>query len=138
MPYLASILVAIALGAIAALHVYWAAGGRWPGHDDASLADAVIGPTRMPGPAACLAVAVLLLVAAALVVGAAAVPAPPLAVRIGAAGVAAVFALRAGYGFLEARLRPSIRGSRYATLNRRYYSPLCLVLAALAAAALIP
>ena len=41
-----SIAIAISaiLGAIAALHLYWAAGGLWPGRSPRELIDAVIGP----------------------------------------------------------------------------------------------
>ncbi|MEW5854033.1 MAG: DUF3995 domain-containing protein, partial [Myxococcota bacterium] len=59
---------AVALALVAALHVYWAAGGKWPGTDDESLARTVVGGPpgmRAPGPAACLAVALVLAVAVA-------------------------------------------------------------------------
>ena len=35
----------LVLAGIAALHAYWGLGGRWPGHDEAGLADRVIGKT---------------------------------------------------------------------------------------------
>jgi hypothetical protein len=40
-----------------------------------------------------------------------------------------VFALRGVYGFFDARVRPTTRGSRFERLNVVVYSPLCLGLA---------
>ncbi len=59
-----------ALAALAAVHAYWGLGGRWPGHDGASLVERVVGRTtgmRAPSPGACFAVAAALLAAAAQV-----------------------------------------------------------------------
>jgi hypothetical protein len=112
-------LVALVLAAIAGLHVYWAAGGLWPGRDRRELADKVIGPVDMPAMLPCLVVAAALLVAAVLVATRA-----PLAW-----GVAAVLGLRGVYGFVEARLRPSVLTTPYHRLSTRFYSPLCLALA---------
>lgn len=128
---------AVVLSAIALLHVAWALGVRWPGTDRESLARTVVGGPpgmRMQGPVACLAVAVLLGLAAFLVLAAAGVvpaPLPPTLVRIGAWGATAVLGVRGAGGFFDTRLRPAIRGSRYARLNVVLYSPLCLALAAL-------
>ena len=58
------------LAELALLHAYWGLGGRWPGHDDASLVERVIGRTesmRAPPPKACFTVAAALFAAAALV-----------------------------------------------------------------------
>ena len=43
---IAAVLVMIVLGLLAALHFYWGFGGRWPGHDDRSLVEMVVGRTR--------------------------------------------------------------------------------------------
>ncbi len=62
-------IVAALLTAIAALHVYWGAGGVWPGRDGESLALTVVGGpigSRMPSAFACHAVAVVLVAAAPL------------------------------------------------------------------------
>ncbi|MEW5847790.1 MAG: DUF3995 domain-containing protein, partial [Myxococcota bacterium] len=59
-----------------------------------------------------------------------ALPLPTWLVRLGAFGVAGVLLLRGAVGFAEARLRPEVRGSRYARLNVSLYSPLCLALGA--------
>lgn len=127
---------------IAALHIAWALGWKWPGHDEESLARLVVGgPSgmRFPSAAACGIVAVLLCVAATLVLGQQrilALPLPRWLVQLGTAGVAAVLGLRGIGGFFDQRLRPQIKGSPFVRLNLWLYSPLCLILAALALVAL--
>jgi hypothetical protein len=114
--------------AIGGLHVAWALGSSWPAPDQASLGELVAGRTdsSLPGPAACLAVA-------GLVAGR-----PhrrPGLQRAGAAGVAAVLAVRASAG-LAGRTDLLVPGSvspRFRRLDRRCFSPLCLALAAAAA-----
>ncbi len=127
------------LVALAAVHAYWGLGGRWPGHDDASLVERVVGRTegmRAPSPAACSAVAAALLAAAVLVwlhsgrwfTGwAAAVTAA------GYCGAALVFLLRGLAGFVPAAFRYA-EGTPFHRLNRVFYSPLCLAIAAAFAA----
>ena len=47
------LLVAGVLFALAGLHLYWGLGGRWPGHDEVSLVERIVGRTRgmrAPGP----------------------------------------------------------------------------------------
>ena len=123
--------------ALAALHLYWAVGGRWPGSDAESLARTVIGGPpgmKMAPPAACIVVAVLLTSAGLLVLAAGdlvALPLPANALRVLVLCVAGVMRLRGLVGFVDERLRPAIRGSRYARLNKRFYSPLCLGLGTL-------
>lgn len=129
--------VAVVLLAIAAIHIYWAVGGWWPGSDEESLVQTVMGGppgTPMPGSAACLGVAAVFLAAALLVLhlgGVAKLPVLPLIARPAAGVLGGILALRGAFGFFEERLRPSVGGSRYARLNVCFYSPLCLVLAAL-------
>jgi hypothetical protein len=132
---LAALASALVLGAVAALHVHWALGGVWPGRDAESLARTVVGGpagTPMPSPGACLGVALVLLGAAWVLLAASGLVAhllPSAAVRALAWACAAVFALRGAYGFFDARVRPSTRGSRFERLNVIVYSPLCLGLA---------
>ena len=132
---------AAGLGVLALLHVSWAAGGRWPGHDEESLARTVVGGPpgmRMPGPAACLAVAAALGVAALALLhcGGWVGPWLPAAWARGLALFSGgVLALRGGVGFLDARLRPATVGTPFARLNVRLYSPLALGLGAVALAA---
>jgi hypothetical protein len=118
---------------LAGLHTAWGAGSAWPFADREALADAVVGTTEVPGPAACFAVSGALAVAAALVAG---WPARrPAARTLGVAGVTAVLAARGTLG-LAGRTQlvsPASRSARFSRLDRRVYSPLCLALAALSA-----
>jgi len=123
----------IVLAALAALHVYWAVGGVWPGSDAASCARTVIGfrgVDRMPSPASAVAVAGLLGVAAVLAAMLAGAPVLlPAAWLAPAAGVAAalVFVARglAGYTRAWRRLTPELP---FARLDKLCYSPLCLAI----------
>ncbi|MEO0322452.1 MAG: DUF3995 domain-containing protein [Myxococcota bacterium] len=141
MTTLAALVSAAVLVALAVLHLYWARGGRWPGTDEASLARTVVGvpgADRMPGPLACVAVALALAVAATLPLaaqGLVGVPIPAGGVRVLTWLAAGVFALRGLGGFFEARFRGGPPVEPFHRLNRQLYSPLCLVLAALLVAA---
>ena len=117
---------------LAGVHVIWAAGASWPLPDRASLSDAVIGHDHFPPPTACLAVAVVLAVGSALVAGR---PAHPDRLqRIGAAGVVGGLAMRGllGLAGLTHLVSPGSSSPRFRRLDRRFYAPLCLTLAALA------
>lgn len=119
---------------IGALHFYWGLGGRWPGNDDASLVSIVAGAKsgRMFGFAACAAVAFALASAAAVV---AARHSPIMNSGFGwvvAAGyvvLIAVFALR-GLAPYVTPVFEYARGTPFFELNRLYYAPLCLAIAA--------
>ena len=136
----AAVTASAVLALIAGIHLYWAAGGRWPGRDERSLAETVVGTTpggRMPGPAACVAVAELFSAAGLLPLvasGLLPLPLPARLVHLGLGGAALVFGLRGVFGFFDHLLRPGIVGLPFHRLNRRLYSPLCLALAALLAA----
>ena len=140
---LAALVAALLLALLAALHVYWGFGGRWPGSDERSLAETVVGVTpdgRMPGPGACFVVALLLAMAAALpliVRSPLPLPLPLWMPRIALCVAAGVLTFRGLGGYLDRRLRPGIVGLPYDRLNRRVYSPLCLALAGLLAASLL-
>lgn len=121
---------------VAGLHVAWGLGSTWPLPDRASFADAVTGTENVPPPAACFAVAGALGLAAALVGGR-----PrrvPLLRRLGAGGVVGVLAVRGGVGLLGLTdlVSPGSSSPRFRRLDRRYYAPLCLSLAALSAPAI--
>jgi hypothetical protein len=116
---------------LAGVHANWAAGSAWPAADRVRLARAVIGSDELPGAAPCLTVAALLLLASAFAWG---WPRQGSAVqRIGAGGVTAVLLARGLAGF--AGVLPQERSEIFARWNRRAYSPLCLLLGALVAAA---
>ena len=129
-----SILLIGVLLALAAIHAYWACGGRWPGHDEASLVERVVGRTsgmRAPSPASCIVVAAALASSAGLVFFKTFAVAPEafeVLVAIGFWGAALVFLVRGVAGFT-----PAFRYAEetpFYRLNRRYYSPLCLLMAA--------
>jgi hypothetical protein len=119
--------------AIAALHAYWGLGGVWPARDERSLARMVVGSKgieRMPSRFACLAVA-------ALLAGAAFWPFvltqrlaefwPRWVTLGGGVALAAVFLGRGAISFIPAlrRLGPE---EPFASLDRRFYGPLCMIL----------
>jgi len=123
------------LAAIALLHAYWGVGGLWPGRDEASLAQTVIGRIpggKMPPPAACMAVAAAIAAGVALValVSFTALPEPQRGLARIAYGVfASVFLLRGLAGYVPPIWKPSA-GTPFVRLNIRYYSPLCLIIGA--------
>ncbi|GAB7191354.1 hypothetical protein NUM3379_20610 [Kineococcus sp. NUM-3379] len=123
-----AVAVPAVLLALAAVHGGWALGWRWPGTDDRSWADRVIGSrSAPPPPGACWAVAAGLTAAAAAVraadAGAGGAP-----VRAAARAVAAAFALRGAAGAVSSLL--TRRRGEYERLDLAVYSPLCLAVAA--------
>jgi hypothetical protein len=122
-----------AFTALGALHVLWATGSTWPAADAGTISGR--SASASPGPVACLAVAGLLGTAAALVTGhPRGHPGPA---RVGSAGVTATFALRGALGLAGRTdlIAPGATSARFRELDRRYYAPLCLGLAALSAPA---
>ena len=126
---------AATLFGLAGLHSAWATGWSWPAPDRAQLADLMAGRAggSVPSPTACAFVAALLTSASALVAGQ-----PrrlPRVRRLGAAGVAAAFAIRGACGLAGRTdlVSPGSTSTAFRRLDRRYYSPLCLALAAAAA-----
>ena len=131
------IILIVVLVALAALHAWWGVGGRWPGHDESSLVELVIGRTRsmrMPSLVRCMLVASALFAAAGLV----ALRGNVISVDFGTPGerlveagfwiACAVFALRSLAGFVPP-IFAYASGTPFATLNRLFYSPLCLLIA---------
>lgn len=142
----AAVLSSAVLAAIAALHVYWALGGLWPGHDRASLAQTVLGGSpsaRLPGRALTLLVAAALLCGATLVMlasGSISIPVTVVSPALARAGcwiLVGVLLLRGVFGFFGTHLQPSTVGTPFAHWNRVLYSPLCLGLSGLVAVALV-
>ncbi|MFN0062669.1 MAG: DUF3995 domain-containing protein [Myxococcaceae bacterium] len=127
MRFPASGFLAVILGLLAVLHVYWAFGGRW------GLEAAVprVGGKAVfePGRAACLGVAFLLAIGLGVSVSAAFDPwYRTSTLRL----MALVFALRAVGDFRYVGFFKSVRDSRFAYWDTRLHSPLCALLAALA------
>lgn len=125
-------LVAGVLFLLAAVHLYWGFGGRWPGHDEASMVEHVVGRTRgmkAPSLAASVAVALALAVGGGLVL-ASGLPSSPLApwLKIGRWGLFVVFAGRGLATYVPPVFRYA-EGTPFWRLNRRAYGPLCLAIA---------
>lgn len=134
-----ALLVSLVLFAIAALHAYWAFGGKWPGSTERELVDMVLGVgDKMPSPALCLVVTIgLALMGVMPLIASGLVDDGPLA-RLGLAtalpwilaGIAAIFLLR-GLASVAARFVPKMaknHAARFVELDARYYGPLCLVI----------
>lgn len=129
------IAVTLLLAAVAGLHAYWGLGGLWPARSEQELVATVIGDARaqrMPAPWLCLLVAAAIAVTALwplLLAGAFGSATARRLLWFGGVAIMLVFLLRGLAGFLPAwrRLHPR---EPFASHDRRYYSPLCLAVAA--------
>jgi Protein of unknown function (DUF3995) len=124
----------VVLTAIAAIHVAWGVGVRWPRTTEAELVTAVIGhrSDRMPSPNQCYLAALAIFIPGAIALmlaGLVQTPLPPWLVILAGTGAALVFAGRGVAGYVPAwrALHPR---EPFTSLDRHYYSPLCLMLAA--------
>ena len=128
---LLALFLASVLTLIAALHFYWAAGGR---SASAAVVPEMNGrPTIQPGPLACSAVGVLLVLAARLWLGrggALRLPGPRWLSAAGSWAVGGILALRAIGDFRFFGLFRRVTGTSFARNDARYYTPLCVLLAA--------
>lgn len=118
------------LAAIGGIHVAWGLGSSFPFTSKRELSDAVIGSAAVPSPGACYAVAAALFAASALVADA---PVAPRKIRrLGRRVVGVVLGVRGIAGLVGRTdvLSPGSASPRFRSLDRRYYSPLCLALAA--------
>jgi hypothetical protein len=128
--YISAGLTAFSLFAIAALHVAWGLGSSFPFQSREELADSVVGTEEVPSLKACMAVASLLVLSSALVAGL--LPLPnrlrTFALRI----VSAVLATRGVVGALgrTSAISPGSDSPAFVRMDKRFYSPLCLWLAA--------
>jgi hypothetical protein len=124
----------IVLTTIAAVHVAWGFGVRWPRKTEAELVTTVIGHKRdtMPPPFHCYLAALAIFIPGAialLLAGLVQTALPPWLVLLAGAGAALVFAGRGVAGYVPA-WRARHPRQPFASLDRQYYSPLCLMLAA--------
>jgi hypothetical protein len=124
----------IVLTAIAAIHVAWGTGMRWPRKSEAELVTAVVGhrSDKMPAPNQCYLAALAIFIPGAialLLAGLVQTPLPSWLVLFAGAGAALVFAGRGIAGYVPA-WRARHPREPFASLDRQYYSPLCLLLAA--------
>lgn len=133
MSILGAALIAVLLS-LAALHLYWGVGGRWPGHDEISLLLRVSGAKsgRMYGLGACVAVALALSFAAAIVYARQSATLPYQFAWIVQAGYGVMILVFGGRGLAPyvTRVFDYARDTPFFNLNRRYYAPLCLLIAA--------
>ncbi len=124
----------VILSVIALLHAAWGFGLRWPARDERGLVALVIGATgrsHMPSLVECLRAAGAIFAAglvALLLAGVIAVPLPPLLVMLAGAAVTLVFTGRGIAAYVPA-WRKRFAQQPFARLDRRYYGPLCLLLA---------
>ncbi|HEX4443935.1 MAG TPA: DUF3995 domain-containing protein [Galbitalea sp.] len=132
---IAPVVGAVGIAAIAAIHLLWATGSSWPYRDRGELAEQIAGRPDMPSARACV------LVGGALA-GAATVVAVPgrrrWPIRVARAGVAAGLLVRgvAGVAGRTDLLLTWTPSEEFVRKDRRFYGPLCLVLAALSAISL--
>ena len=119
--------ISLILVIIAVVHMVWAFGKWWPAGNERDLARMVVGSRgieRMPSSSACAAVAITVSAAAIwpwLELGAIS--------SFGLFALALVFATRglATYTPLAKKFGPE---EPFATYDRRYYAPLCLIIGA--------
>lgn len=125
--------ICLVLSLIAVLHAYWAWGGPWPGHDEASLAKTVVGAPgmeTMPPAGLTVLVAILIFIAGLLpLVFVSGVPSilPASLVWMGMVLIATIFLVRGILAFTPI-FRSRHPQQPFATLDRRFYGPLCLVI----------
>ena len=136
---IAASVFSLILSILALLHLAWALGSRWPAKTESDLAAHVLGTGSqgsMPPPLACVVVTIALSSAALLplsTLGWVTLPLSPALERTLLWVVVGVFTVRGLYGYVDHRVRPETQSSPFVRLNRRFYSPLCLSLAGLAA-----
>ena len=130
---LVGILLCVLLCVLGTIHLMWGLGLTWPCRDEASLARTVVGRRGvevMPPKWASWFVALCLFAAAYLAVGLrnlAPIHIPQPIAFLSGFVVAAVFGIRGFAGIMPAfeRMAPE---QPFLSLNRRFYSPLCLLI----------
>ena len=125
--------LALLLWSLGGLHVYWGRGGLWPAENELGLARQVVGTPgirEMPGVKACYTVAGLLFFAGfwpLATVGLLPAPLPGELMLLAGYGLAAIFLARGAAAYL-APFRRFFPEEPFATLDRRLYGPLCLLI----------
>jgi hypothetical protein len=129
-----ALIIFFSLTMMAALHIAWGFGAHWPAPDERALVSLVVGrtgTTRMPTRLACLRAAVAIFLAGFAAIAAVdlvQVPVSPALVTAAGVFVAAVFALRGIAAYLPV-WRRAFAQEPFATLDRDWYGPFCLLLA---------
>ena len=127
MKFALALMLCMALSAVALLHFLWGRGSHWPAASEEALARATVGDgrRRMPPPVACFVVAALLLVMALWPLVTLS-HAHDIWIHQVCAVIAALFVAR-GVGGFTPRWRAFFYDEPFTKLDRRYYSPLCIV-----------
>jgi nicotinamide riboside transporter PnuC len=128
MSFVLALLLFVGIGAIAVIHVLWGLGYNWPEANEEALARSVVGDgrRRMPSAWQCYAVAAALAVLAVwpfVLLGRDEEPWAQAVTFIGAG----IFMARCVAGYTPT-WRMHFRDEPFATRNRRYYSPYCLLM----------
>ena len=129
-----AVVLFLALAAIAAVHVAWGLGMRWPAESERDLVALVIGrtgQTRMPSPVECFAASALIAcagVVALAVVDLVHVPGPRSLATAAGAIATLVFAGRGLAAYLPA-WRRRFAQEPFAAMDQSWYGPLCLLFA---------
>lgn len=135
-----AVVLSTVLALIAALHFYWAFGGRRGIGAVVPTKPATLGglgevAVFNPGPITTAVVAVLLGVAALVPLAASgfiSMPVPNALIRFGIWALAAVLLVRAVGDFRFVGFTKRVRGTPFAEADSRLYTPLCIGLSALA------
>jgi len=131
-PILTGWVLFLVLTLIFIIHIYWGAGGFWPGDSLESLSSIVLGGQQgevIPVGLETYLISTVFLLFALLAISPFTTLKKLLPDRFHKVLfylVAAVFLIRAGLGFLEQWIRPSPEGTPFIFWNRVLYSPLCL------------
>lgn len=131
----AALVLSLIFAALSGLHIAWAAGSG--GRADGFVPSDGGRPLFTPGPLATVAVAAALAAAALVVVcraGFFCLGLPPTLARLGIWVIALLFAARAVGEFRYVGFFKRVRRTRFARRDTWIFSPLCVVIALLAAA----
>lgn len=128
MTFVLAFLLFLGVGAVAVIHALWGTGTSWPEANAEALARSVVGDgrRRMPPAWQCFGVAALLAVVALwpfVMLGREEVP----FVLAGSFAIAGIFIVRGLAGY-SPRWRGHFRDEPFATRDKRYYSPFCLLM----------
>lgn len=120
-----SILLVVVFGVIACFHVYWAAGGRW-GIEHAAPVNEHGKKFLNTGVVACLVVAAGLILFSAYYL-----MLPSGMLSLAGWIIPFIFLIRAIGDFRYVGFFKKVKSSTFAELDTKFFSPLCLVIAAL-------
>jgi hypothetical protein len=129
-----AVMLFLALAALAAVHVAWGFGMRWPAQNERDLVALVIGrtgQTRMPGPIECFGAAAAIACAglvALTIADLVHVPGPRFLATAAGAIATLIFAGRGLAAYLPA-WRRHFSQEPFAAMDQSWYAPLCLLFA---------